>query len=224
MQLSFSFPMNIDIYDVRNFIVHNGNRDIFDFVTSSLLINNNIYLLTGVKSSGKTYICNIWKKLKGATFINSKFFKMSKENFVFKLENEIKNGEKYILEDIENFELKEEYFLYLLNTIIEKKAILLITSKKYIYDFNFHMPDLSSRFKNIINFVMKDLNDESKQKIILKLLTDKQMNIDYDILLYISKKISGNYSEILNFVNNLENIIKDNKIKRINVNIIKNLL
>ena len=41
MQLSFSFSTNKDIYDVRNFIVHNGNRSIFDFITSSFLLNNN---------------------------------------------------------------------------------------------------------------------------------------------------------------------------------------
>ena len=55
MQLSFLFPSTKDIYDARNFIVHDGNRDIFDFVTSSLLLNDNIYLLTGLKGSGKTY-------------------------------------------------------------------------------------------------------------------------------------------------------------------------
>ena len=55
MQLSFSFSINKDIYDVKNFIVHDGNRNVFEFITSSFLFNNNIYLLTGAKNSGKTY-------------------------------------------------------------------------------------------------------------------------------------------------------------------------
>lgn len=224
MQLSFSFPMNVDIYDTRNFIVHDGNRDIFDFITSSLLISEGTYFLTGPKSSGKTYICNIWNRLKGASFIELDIFSKSHRDFIGAIENTIQENGKYILEDIEQINIPEEHLLYLINIITEKKATLLITSTKYIHDFNFTIPDLNSRFSNIFNFIMNDLNDESKQKIIFKLLSDKQMNINSNILLYISKKISGNYSEILNFIKKLEERVQSNEIKRITVSMVKELL
>ncbi len=224
MQLSFSFPTTIDVYDTRNFIVHDGNRDIFDFITSSLFIDDGIYLLSGPKSSGKTYICNIWNRLKGAIFIEPNIFNKKHNDFIRSIEGKIRDNGKYILENIEKIKIPEEYLLYLMNIISEKKATLLITSTKRVHDFNFSIPDLNSRFINIFNFVMSDLNDESKQKIILKLLSDKQMNIDSNILLYISKKISGNYDEISNFIKRLEEKLQSNKIKRITVNIVKELL
>lgn len=224
MQLNFSFPTNIDIYDTRNFIVHDGNRDIFDFITSSLLIDEGTYFLTGPKSSGKTYICNIWNRLKGASFIELNIFNKNHGSFIDIIENKIKENGKYILENIEQANLNEEYLLYLINIITEKKATLLITSTKYIHNFGFTIPDLNSRLNNVFNFVMNDLNDESKQKIIIKLLSDKQMNIDSNILLYISKKISGNYDEILNFIKKLEEKLQSNKIKRITINMAKELL
>ena len=224
MQLSFSFPTAVDIYDTRNFIVHDGNRNIFDFITSSFLINDGIYLLSGPKNSGKTYICNIWNRLKNAIFIEDNIFDKNHSEYVKAVENIIKTGGKYILEDIEQIKIPDEYLLYLINIITEKKAILLITSTKYVQDFNFTIPDLNSRFSNIFNFVMKDLNDESKQKIILKLLSDRQMNIDSNILLYVSKKISGNYDEIINFVKKLEKKVENNKIKKITVSVAKELL
>lgn len=224
MQLSFSFPTNIDIYDARNFIVHDGNRDIFDFITSSLFLNNNIYLLTGAKGSGKTYICNIWTKFKNAKFINYNIFKYTKNDYINYLHSVIKNNDKYILEDIETLDITEEYLLYLINIIIEKKSILLITSTKYLNEFDFKLPDLKSRFSNIFNFSIKDLNDDSKEKILLKILSDRQMNIDGSTLNYISKKISGNCNEIIKFVNNLENLVQIKKLKRITINNVKNLL
>lgn len=224
MQLSFSFSINKDIYDVRNFIVHDGNRNVFEFITSSFLFNNNIYLLTGPKNSGKTYICNIWHKLQKAIFLDKNIFQKSKNDFIDFLKNEIKNNQKYILEDIENIKINEEYFLFLINIIIEKNAILLITSQKCIDEFNFKIPDLESRFKNTYNFILQDLDNISKEQILLKLLTDKQINIDYKILNYISQKISNNYNAIINFVNNLEKEIEQNNIKKINITNINKII
>lgn len=224
MQLSFSFSINKDIYDVRNFIVHDGNRNVFEFITSSFLFNNNIYLLTGPKNSGKTYICNIWHKLQKAIFLNKNIFEKNKNDFINFLKNEIKNNQKYILEDIENIKINEEYFLFLINIIIEKNAILLITSQKCIDEFNFKIPDLESRFKNTYNFILQDLDNISKEQILLKLLTDKQINIDYKILNYISQKISNNYNAIINFVNNLEKEIEQNNIKKINITNINKII
>lgn len=224
MQLSFSFPTSVDIYDVRNFIVHDGNRDIFDFITSSLFLNSNVYLLTGLKGSGKTYICNIWNKLKGVEFLSAEIFKKGVDEYVGCLHDLIKSNGKYILEDLENLEISEEYLLYLINIIVEKNAILLITSCKYLNEYEFSIPDLESRFNNIFNFVIRELNDDSKEKILLKILSDKQMNIDGNTLSYISKKISGNCSEILKFVNNLEILVQTNKLKKITINAVKPLL
>ena len=224
MQLSFSFSTNIDIYDVRNFIVHDGNRNIFDFVTSSFFLNNNIYFLTGPKNSGKTYICKIWNRLKQATFIDSRAFKYNKDEYINYIEGLIEQDGKYILDDIEQAEIPEDFLLYLINSIVEKKAILLVTSTKYVNDFSFNIPDLQSRFNNIFNFILDGPNEDSKQKIILKLLTDRQMNIDSNVLSFLSKKISGNYSEIFKFVNDLENMVNANKTKKITINIVNKLL
>lgn len=224
MQLSFLFPSTKDIYDARNFIVHDGNRDIFDFVTSSLLLNDNIYLLTGLKGSGKTYICNIWHKLKNAQFLDNTIFQKDLNSYIDFLNKTIQNNGKYILEDFEKTNIKEEYLLYLINTITEKNSILLITSCKYLHEYNFKIEDLKSRFNNIFNFIIKDITDESKEKIILKLLSDKQMNIDTNTLSYIAKKITGNYNIIINFVDTLEKLVQINKIKKITINSVKQLL
>ena len=100
----------------------------------------------------------------------------------------------------------------------------MITSKKCIDEFNFEIPDLESRFKNTYNFILQDLDNNSKEQILLKLLTDKQINIDYKILNYVSQKTSNNYNAIIDFVNNLEKEIEQNNIKKLNIAIINKIL
>lgn len=224
MQLSFSFSINKDIYDVRNFIIHEGNRNVFEFITSYFLFNNNIYLLTGAKNSGKTYICNIWNKIQGAEFIDNDVFKCKEKQYLEFLSNRIKNKGKYILENIDSLNINENYLLFLINIIIEHNAILLITSTKYIDEFNFKIPDLHSRFKNIYNFVLRDIDNTSKEQILLKILSDKQINLDHKILNYISQKLSNNYTEIIDFANKLEKEIEINKMKKVNINTINKII
>ncbi|HSQ97773.1 MAG TPA: DnaA/Hda family protein [Rickettsiales bacterium] len=222
MQLNLPFSVNIDIYDEKNFIVHDGNKEAFNFIKSINFLNNNVYLLSGAEKSGKTYLCHIWQKEVKATFIDNKIFNLNKEEFISEVAKIVSLNGKYILEDL--YDVDENKLLYLLNMIIEKRCILLITSKKTIHEFKFKVNDLQSRFCNIINVKLQELNEDSKQKIILKLLSDKQMTLDFEVLEFISKKISGNYDIIFGFVNGLETLIEKGEIKKITINNIKNLL
>ena len=114
--------------------------------------------------------------------------------------------------------------MYLINIVIENNAILLITSKKYLDEFYFNIPDLESRFKNIYNFVLLDIDSSSKEQILLKLLTDKQINIDFRVLNYISEKISNNYEEIIHFIQKLDQEIQTNKIKKITISTVNKII
>jgi len=205
VQLSFDLRHDIDVYDIKNFIIHDGNRDVFDFVTSSCILDSNVYLLTGSSKSGKTYLCRMWSQLKKAFFLDN-------INDI-----DIHPGQKYILEDIDNMVINENFLLYLINTVVERRAILLITSTKHQGEFNFVIDDLRSRFKNIPNFVLRDMGEESKQKIILKLFLDRQITISPPVLEYVAKKIAGTYDEIFAFVNKIEKLLQDNMLKTINI-------
>ncbi len=223
MQLNFLFPTNINIYDEKNFIVHDGNKDAFNFIKSSNnLNNNNIFLLSGLEKSGKTYLCHIWQKMVNAVFVDSKIFKLNYGEFIIEVEKIILPNGKYILEDL--YQIDENKFLHFLNIIYEKHCMLLMTSKKNISEFNFVINDLKSRFNNVVNIRLYELNENSKQKIILKLLSDRQMNIDSEVLDFVSKKISGNYNAILKFVDSLEKLIESGEVKKISINNIKNLI
>ena len=224
MQLSFPFSTNIDVYDIRNFIVHDGNKGVFDFITSTFIVDSGIYFLTGAKKSGKTYICNIWHRLKGAVFIDAAIFNLNAEKYILELEKLFASGDKYILENFELLNINEEYLLQLINGVMDKKATLLISSTKYVREFDFSIEDLASRLKNIVNFSLNDLSDEYREQIILKLLNDRQMNIDSQTLSYIAKRVSGSYDVIFNLIDKIENKLNSKEIRKISINTIKDLI
>ncbi|MDR3290068.1 MAG: hypothetical protein LBT02_02175 [Rickettsiales bacterium] len=185
MQQSFFFDNEINIYDKDNFIIHDGNRIVYEILTSGSLYNNNVFLLTGKKGSGKTYMCNIWKNIKT-------------------------NKEKFVLEDIENTKMSEEDLLHFINNT--NHGILLITSCRKLNDFNFILPDLQSRFRNFYNIKLLDINnDEIKKQILLKLLNDKQLKLSDNNIDCIVEKISANYETIIDFVNKLNECKKIDK-------------
>ncbi|MDD2840706.1 MAG: DnaA/Hda family protein [Rickettsiales bacterium] len=222
MQLNFLFPTNINIYDEKNFIIHDGNKDAFIFIKSLSGLNNNIFLLSGLKNSGKTYLCHIWQKMTNAIFVDSNIFNLNYGEFVVAVERTIFSNGKYILEDLSDID--ENKLLYFFNIMCEKHSILLMTSKKNISDFNFTINDLKSRFNNIVNIKLYELNESSKREIILKLLADRQMNIDSEVLDFVSNKISGNYDVIFKFVHDLEKIVQNGELKKIKIGNVKNLI
>ena len=62
MQSNTLFDTKIDEYNESNFIVHDGNRKVFDFI-KTLKINDvfGVFLIVGASKSGKSYICSIWQ-------------------------------------------------------------------------------------------------------------------------------------------------------------------
>lgn len=215
--------MNNSNYNDSNFIVHDGNRIAFDFVISNFLQQNNIYMLTGASKSGKTYLCNIWKKTSSATFLNPKIFKLKKDKYLMELENTIRIAQNYILEDLEKVKISEEQLLLLINTISERDGVLLITSTKPLSYFSFNLDDLNSRFKNILNIKIQIPNEEGKKQILLKLLTDRQLTIDSNKLNYICDKLDNNYQSIIDFVNDFEKQINKENVKKLKINFLRKI-
>lgn len=224
MQSGILFDKKIDEYNEKNFIVHNGNKRAFDFI-KTLKINDvfGVFLIVGASKSGKSYICSIWQSQTNAFVIDKNIFDLDYLNFVKKISEIVKENQCYLLEDIDKFiQNNENKILYLFNLIMEKKCILLLTSKENIE--NFAINDLKSRFLNIPTFKLEELDNISKKQIILKLLTDRQMQISNDILDFVCEKITGNYETIFNFVKNFEKMVESGDIKKVSINNIKKLI
>ena len=58
---------------------------------------------------------------------------------------------------------------------------------------------------------------------IVKLFADRQININGDVLKYLTKKLDTNYNVIFNFVKNIDDILVSDK-NKINLKLIKELI
>ena len=105
-QQNFKFNVSINKYDTNNFVVYNGNKDIYNFVKFTKAFHSGIYFLTGIKNSGKTYLCKIWEDLQDAKFLNSDIVVSEK---IFNIEK----SQKYILEDLDKINFIEKQLLFL---------------------------------------------------------------------------------------------------------------
>lgn len=224
MQSNTLFDTKIDEYNESNFIVHDGNRKVFDFI-KTLKINDvfGVFLIVGTSKSGKSYICSIWQSQTNASIIDKNIFDLEYLDFVKKIAEIVNQNKCFVLENIDTImQNNENKMLYLFNLIVEKKCILLLTSRENIK--NFTINDLKSRFLNIPTFKLEELDNISKKQIILKLLTDRQMQISNDILDFVCEKITGNYETIFNFVKNFEKMVESGDIKKVSISNIKKLI
>ena len=226
MQLNFLFDKKIDEYEEKNFIIHSGNKNAIEFIKNLNTEDNyGIFFIVGPSKSGKSYICSIWKNIVRAKKIDENIFDLEYSKFVDEITKIINKKQNYLFEDIDKIiELHETKILYLFNTITENKSILLSSSNKDIKNFNLNINDLKSRLLSIPSIYLNELNKISKKQIIFKLLSDRQMQIPSDVLDFISEKISNNYEAIFNFIDNLEKLIENGDIKKINITTVKKII
>jgi len=133
-----------------------------------------------------------------------------------------KTKQAVIIEDLdENF---SENLLYtVLNIIEQENKYLLITSLEPLNKFNFKLPDLISRIRNCLIIGIKNPDDNLIYALLIKYLSDRQINIDKKLIEYIIKRIDRSYEKIFLFINKIDKLSL-NKGKPINLATIKEAL
>jgi chromosomal replication initiation ATPase DnaA len=225
MQLNFDFKKS-DSYHLDDFIIFRGNREAYDFINGKFNDENNrIFLLSGGAKSGKSHLAYLWQKLYHAVFLDfNKINQIKDIKILYRtLINFIESDRNYILEDLDKINLEEEKLFHLINIVNEKKARLLIISEKSINDFFFEINDLQSRFNNIIEFKIKNLDNAAKKLYIIKLFADKQLSIDEKVVSFLTKNTSFVYKEIYETIDKIIKNFTQEKRKKLTINFIKNI-
>jgi chromosomal replication initiation ATPase DnaA len=66
--------------------------------------------------------------------------------------------------------------------------------------FNFKLPDLISRIRNCLIIGIKNPDDNLIYALLIKYLSDRQINIDKKLIEYIIKRIDRSYEKIFLFI------------------------
>ena len=104
----------------------------------------------------------------------------------------------------ENF---SENLLYtVLNIIEQENKYLLITSFKPLNKFNFKLPDLVSRIRNCLIIGIKQPDDNLIFALLIKYLSDRQININKKLIEYIIKRVDRSYEKIFLFIHKIDKL------------------
>jgi len=198
-----------------DFYVSKSNKDIYDLLNTWPAWEKKFLNINGEKYSGKTHLLNIFiKKFKGIKFDANSF---TNEDL-----KKIKVYENIILEDLDE-KVNEKLIYSLLNIIDIDNKFIIITSDKPIVEINFSLNDLKSRMKNFILQKIEKPDDDLMFAMILKNLSDRQIQIDKKLINFIIKRIDRSYGKMFNFIYKVDELSLKKK-KPIDFKLIKEVL
>ena len=210
--LNFDYDQN---FKDQDFYVSKSNEYSFKLLNSWPKWNKNFVNLIGEKFSGKSHLVNIFlEKFNGIKLNASEINNQSL--------TKIKIYENIVIENL-NKKIDENLFFTLLNIIDQDNKYLIVTSEKPIVEFLFKLDDLNSRSKNFLLSVIEKPEDDLMFALILKNLSDRQINIDKKLIDFIVKRIDRSYGKIFDFIYKIDKISLKRK-KPIDFKIIKEVL
>ena len=193
--LNFDYEQN---FKDQDFYVSKSNEYSFKLLNSWPKWNKNFVNLIGEKFSGKTHLVNIFlEKFNGIKLNASEINNQSL--------TKIKIYENIVIENL-NKKIDENLFFTLLNIIDQDNKYLIVTSEKPIVEFLFKLNDLNSRSKNFLLSVIEKPEDDLMFALILKNLSDRQINIDKKLIDFIIKRIDRSYGKIYDFIYKIDKI------------------
>ncbi len=196
-------------YTSDDYIVSLSNIEAYKAIHSEVAWLNNILLIIGEESSGKTHLARIWQEKCNAKFLD--------ENEDFPpLANKFAN---YILEDIEQIK-SEEYLFHLINFVRNNSFSLLLTARSLP---TFLIPDLRSRINAIQKIIIKKPDDEIIRVLLLKQFSDRQLKINPEVIDYIVTRAERSYSFIAKLVSLIDRLSLAEK-KNITIPVVKKAL
>lgn len=214
LPITWSFSRNI-----RDFVVSDCNRYAFEFLEKwPFKIQSNFVCIVGEKSSGKTHLAHIWADRLGADFMTSsaifnKWYSIASEE----------NPQKYfVLDDAD--ELHEDLlFFYLYNTIVEKKAFLLMTAKRYPNNWDLKFEDIRSRISTVDVVRIQKPNESAMNSIIDKMLLQRGIQSSQNVIEYISNRIERSYESINYWIKEIDSRLRKSGTK-LNLPLVREIL
>ena len=212
----YILPLNPhEQYHFDDYILSSSNKQAFDAVnnwseTWGHLPYANSLLVSGPKSSGKTYLAKIWQ---GKS--QSYFFEKNQD---FKLLI-IQGQSSFVIEDIEHWD--EELLLHYFNAIHESGKYLLLTTGRA--HNNFSLKDIESRINSIATVKIEAPDDKLLEILLFKLFSQASIRSSMQVQNYLLSHLPRKFSEIINFVKEINEFSLSNK-KNLTLSLIKNYL
>ncbi len=162
----------------EDFLVGEGNREAAAFIDAWPDWPASVVLLIGPTGSGKTHLVNIWAAKSRAMVVAAADLGAADPA------NLIGTG-AVAVEDADDPALDEKALFHLLNAARGRGASVLITTHAVPAAWGVTLPDLLSRLRAAQPAFLGPPDDELLEKVMIKLLADRQLAVDPGVLDYI---------------------------------------
>lgn len=198
MSKSHQIPMNLRhpvSFDLSDFIVSSSNSVAFQFLNAFPESCSHFGALVGPSGSGKSHLLHGWSRESGALAI-------APDTDV----SDLKADCFYIIDDInqidkqDNFSFSDDYLFHLFNWTKEIKAKLIVTADAAPAQWGRKLPDLISRLATAQVAKIEEPDDELLLVILVKLFSDRQLQVNINVLNYAVNQMERSFSAALRLV------------------------
>jgi len=174
-------------------------------------------LLSGPKGCGKTHLTHVWGARSQAVRIAcDDLQKIDISDLNTLTQNNV------ILEDVVKG-IEESKLFHLYNLINENGKFLLMTSRFNIPEWEIKLPDLLSRLGTVQIARIGEPDDVLFASILLKLFSDKQIQVTPDVVQYLVTRLERSFAAALKTVAALDNLSLAEK-RKITIPLVKAVL
>lgn len=165
-----------------DFIDADNNRLALDLVERWPDWPTDAALLIGPPGSGKTHLAAIWRAHSGAA-------EVSAARLGFQDVPHLLAGGACVIEDLCRPGIEERALFHLLNLAVERRASLLLTSRRPAAALDLTLPDLKSRLMAVPTVEIGVPNDSLLRLVLVKLLVDRQLVVDPEVVDYLVSRM-----------------------------------
>lgn len=174
----------------EDFFVCDCNKDAIRWIDSFPNWPSSMLLIFGPASSGKTHLANIF---------TSNIY--SARNLTYDDIHLL--PQKFAIEDIDDTGVNEEVLFHIYNDAIQQSKNILFTAKAMPF---WHLNDLKTRMNTIPTVHIGLPDDMMMMSLILKGLSERQLDIHSDVMDYILKHIERSFAAAFRFVELAQNM------------------
>jgi len=187
-------------YDLSDFIISTSNSNAFQFLNIFAEDKSHFGTVIGPVGSGKTHLLQGWGKATGAQNI------APGDNV-----SELQSDQVYFIDDINQlnsdgeFSYPDAYLFHLYNWTKEINAKLVATADVAPVRWGRTLPDLVSRLGTVQVVPIEEPDDELLLVILIKLFSDRQLQVDINVLNYAINQMERSFSAAHRLVELVDN-------------------
>ena len=156
-----------------------------------------VVILAGPVGSGKSHLASIWKEHSGAQSIHPK---AGSDAAVAAAAGPV------LFEDVDREGFDDTALFHVINSVRENGHSLMMTSRLWPMSWPVELPDLRSRLKAATVVEIGEPDEELLSQVIVKLFSDRQLNIDDKLVFYIVNRMERSLNAAQTIVDRLDRL------------------